>query len=295
MVCVLALLLCLLSWAPSQAQQLNLVAREHSLASGLVAWWRAVPGFTMGITFYDLMGFTNGTLMNMQGGLGPISGWSGTAREGGYMQMNFNTDDDYITFGTAPVLSDLPQKTIACWIYLKSFGGGSLARILDKQTSNGWFLQVNNSEIVNGFSLLQDATSFYKWGVANTLTLNTWTHIAVVYDNTGPFQPVFYVNGVNQASVTTITAGSGAALSDAASTLYLGDNATATRILDGSVDDIRIYNRLMTPGQVRLLYNLSLQGDPGLLMQPGLQAVAYAPLVGNPDFFPFFRPPHLGR
>jgi len=209
---LLALLLLFLDWQLLHAQQPAVVDWTHPITRGLVAWWRGMPGFTGGMQIVDFTGRgTLGTFLNMSSAsaFGGTSGWAPTGRQGGYMHMALDGVDDAVTFGTPAVLTDLPQKTICAWIYLRSFGGGSLARIIDKQANNGWFVQVNNSEITNGFSYLHDFTSFAKWGVANSLSLNVWTHIAVLVDSTAVVAPNFFVNGVLQTSVTTITTGSG--------------------------------------------------------------------------------------
>ena len=86
------LLLCLASasWALGPYALLD---RTHPLTRGLLGWWRAVPGLTGSLNLYDLLGVDNGILANMGSGLGSTSGWSPTAREGGYMQLNFDGTD----------------------------------------------------------------------------------------------------------------------------------------------------------------------------------------------------------
>jgi large repetitive protein len=82
---------------------------------------------------------------------------------------------------------------------------------------------------------------------------NTWVHLAATYDGT---TIRFYYNGIEETSKPGPT-------SIATNTLPLSIGAQgATRLFQGSIDEVRVYNRALTPGEIRRLANLCL-GDLG--------------------------------
>jgi hypothetical protein len=124
--------------------------------------------------------------------------------------------------------------------------------------------------------------------------------VCVVYDNRSASNlPIFYVNGFNAGTVTTVQPASGTADSDALSPLYWGGNPSGSRTFHGAMDDLRMWNRQLSGKEIWEIYSRSRQGDPGLLDMPGAQtvpaAVAAAPPPGHPGFLPFFQPPRLRR
>jgi hypothetical protein len=85
-----------------------------------------------------------------------------------------------------------------------------------------------------------------------TLTDNVWIHFACVYD---PYQPGavpdIYLNGVKQ-NITELGFGTGSLIPNGG-TGYIGNSAARDRGFDGSIDELRIYNQLLTAEEVRLL------------------------------------------
>jgi hypothetical protein len=72
----------------------------------------------------------------------------------------------------------------------------------------------------------------------------------VAYDTSSVAnRPVFYING---KLVTTVvrTTPSGSKSSDAASTLSIGNTSTLDRTFDGAIDDVRIYNRILSTSEI---------------------------------------------
>ena len=298
--CLLVCLLCLLGAAPAYAQSLMVVNRQHPLTQGLRGWWRGLQGFSTGLLAYDLSPYSAvGTLTNMSG-FGGTSGWSTTTRLGGFFQLNFDGVDDFVAIGTPSQLADISQKTLAAWIYPTSYGLNAVGRILDKRgATGGWNWYVDNNNVTNGIGFAQDyngQAGTGRWTMTNVIPLNTWTHVGLSFDAATASAPFIYINGVSQGQASVVLTPSGALTSDASTSLYLGDDTSAARNYQGAIDDVRIYDRLFTQGQMKLLYDLSRQGDPGLLFdqQQRLVLMNQAPSA-TPDFFPFFQPPRLRK
>lgn len=99
----------------------------------------------------------------------------------------------------------------------------------------------------------------------STVTLNTWYHIAAVFDESSLSQSTLYINGVNSkySPYDAGTIGNVNSLSSANS-LIIGAQSGPTMPFNGIVDDVKIYNYVRTPAQIIEDMNAShpLGGSP---------------------------------
>ena len=215
---------------------------------GIVGWWKFDE--TFGTTAADSSGSSNtGTLT---GSPGPF--WTTGQVNGG---LDFDGVNDYVDASIGASITDIRVRTVSAWIKLDSFGELNLGRIVDKRILGGWTFMVNNSEITNGLGFNQDFTTVIgRWAVANVLTIGPWYHVAVVYDsNSTSNVPTFYVNGTAFAITNTFETPSGSYISDATSSLRIGGRDSATRLFDGLIDDVRVYNQALTQTEITDLFN----------------------------------------
>jgi hypothetical protein len=150
-----------------------------------------------------------------------------------------------LNFTTTPI-------SIAAWIYPISFGGGSQGRIVDKFKTTfpqtGYALWIDNSIGVNslrfgtGFSVSTTIAT-----INNSITLNTWQHVAVTYAGTSC---TFYVNGASVGSSSSITNPS-----SGSNSLIIGNNSSGTNNFDGKIDFVKIYNASLSARDIADLYN----------------------------------------
>jgi hypothetical protein len=75
-----------------------------------------------------------------------------------------------------------------------------------------------------------------------TLPLNTWTHLAATYDGSALR---LYVNGA--LSTTFLVSGT---LAPTTNPLRIGGNTIWGEYFRGLIDDVRIYNRALTPTEI---------------------------------------------
>jgi hypothetical protein len=78
-------------------------------------------------------------------------------------------------------------------------------------------------------------------------TLNTWTLMTTTYDGA---VMIVYKNGI----VLTSSSASGS-LTPGTNPLYIGYRNGSTEIFPGLLDDVRIYNRALSPAEIMALYN----------------------------------------
>jgi hypothetical protein len=119
-------------------------------------------------------------------------------------------------------------------------------------TGDGWVIRMNidNGGILNfgqGFTVGRG-----WWAIpSGSISLNTWQHIAVVYDvSSTANDPLIYLDG-SPLLVTEANTPSGSVRSDASINLRLGNYAGGTtHTFDGKIDDARIYDRMLNPTEI---------------------------------------------
>lgn len=175
---------------------------------------------------------------------GASSGW-GKGRFGPC--FNFDGSDDAITTPSFSSFSSTQSHTYAAWV--KYNNGGTYVWLINAGTtgSTGSSLVIRNNNAVGFF--YQGSNGIVS-DTAFPLTAGTWYHVAVVYNGvTGT--ATFYVNGKKGDTTAGL-----AAWSSGATPIILGQWATgSTYPLSGSLDFPRIYNRALSPSEVRELYS----------------------------------------
>ena len=151
----------------------------------------------------------------------------------------FDGINDYIATDITPVLDLTNNYTFEAWVNRKSptiFG-----RILDKSTVN-LFVHTNNNPIYTENSLvlsITTATATYVINTgANTVQLNKWHHIAFTVSSANVY--TVYIDGV--IAPFTATGTPAAARSNATNSAFIGGNASLTRGLNASIDEVRIWS-----------------------------------------------------
>jgi hypothetical protein len=138
----------------------------------------------------------------------------------------------------------------------------------------------------NGYSLRLDSAEFFSFSVYSGTTqkgisttgsatpfrgadLNTWNHVAGVYNPTGAPQMLIYKNG-NRDATTSANAGQEpvAAPTDGSEALQIGKDYGANAF-NGNIDEVRIYSRALNDAEVGVL-NTMVQPAAGTLSGGGL-------------------------
>lgn len=147
---------------------------------------------------------------------------------------------------------DLQNLTISAWIY--THGSTDEQAIVSKfQGSNPvdreWLFRVETSNRLSFFT--RDNSTQGQIQSTNTISLDSWHHVAVSF-NYSNLSVSFYIDGVKQSNIESspstqfhnedeiITIGSWQS--------GVNDN------FNGSLDDVRIYNYVLSPDQIKMLY-----------------------------------------
>lgn len=208
------------------------------VADGLQAWWK--------------MDETGGTIAADSSGNGLNATASGATFTSGYISnaLSFNGSSAAATF---PSL-DTSQITLAAWVRADGQGNSAFPRILDTPGYRLFFRFDNQGS--NGFDFATYSTGNGDWfSGANTISTGVWYHVAATYDRSSFANvPTLYVNGIS-TSITTITSPSGTQPSYGG-TGRIGNTSALSRAWKGAIDDLRIYNRLLTAAEIKTLASM---------------------------------------
>ena len=140
--------------------------------------------------------------------------------------------------------------TVEGWVKLDSGGGGNVARLVSKDAYFIYFREDSYNNIRLQYTFNGGGA---EWYTANdTFTFdNKWHHVAVTYDNSDlANDPSIYLDG-KLLPLGTIIRPTGSRDSDVGDVLYVGNNPTGIRTLDGSVGMLRMFSDIRTAAEIR--------------------------------------------
>jgi hypothetical protein len=154
-----------------------------------------------------------------------------------------------IEIGGSPQLVLTSDVTATAWVRVEQYL--SVGYIVGKTTDAtylGWRIATDSpSDFYLDVPIADyDAGNGYSAGVTNQLT-GTWLHIAATFQGGGDL--LFYVNGVQVDS----TAGPAGILDDPNANVRIGCRADTSNFFMGLIDEVRIYNRALSAGEIAAL------------------------------------------
>ncbi|MEP6637265.1 MAG: LamG domain-containing protein, partial [Acidobacteriota bacterium] len=235
-------------------------SQNNKIVNGLVGMW-SFNGPDVTDKVYDRSGQGNNGYF-----IGGATSSAKTIGKIGQALKFVKSTSQHVDAGIPGSLTDLAQKSVCAWIKPSSFGtgltgGGDIVSKHETATSHGWFLTLTDFD--GGVQTLYFLQTFSVSGYAiwrapaAAITLNQWQHVCVTYDDSSTSNnPSLYVNGVSQ-TVSIVGPPSGSVFSDSAANLFIGNFSDLTAPFDGPIDEVRIYNRILSATEIRNLY---LQG-----------------------------------
>ena len=199
-----------------------------------------------GITVQDFSGHGNtGTIH------GPASWVPGKI---GSYAVGFNGTTNHIDCGNGPTLDLTTDLTIEMWAKFASFavspcliskGGGN--------TSQFWMdIRGAGTNILHG-GYTAAAVACYAT-TNHVFPLNEWVHIAWTYDK---IRTILYVDGAEVANVPK-----SCTLNSNADPVRVGCRGPAGQPFSGSIDEVRIYARALTPAEIARPYAARIPAFP---------------------------------
>jgi hypothetical protein len=220
------------------------VANVEAATAGLIAAYDFDQG--TGTMLTDVSG---------NGNHGVISGavWTGTAKYGG--ALSFDGINDWVSIGDAPSLDLTTTMTLEAWVRPTALGGDWRTVIL-KERPNGLTYALYATDGASRPPAGYVASGNGDRGAVgpSVLPVNTWSHLAVTYNGSALR---LFVNGVLVRSRSV----SGAGVTSTG-TLRLGGNAVWGEFFSGQLDDVRLYNRVLTASEIQADMNTPLSSEP---------------------------------
>ena len=167
----------------------------------------------------------------------------------GQYALNFDGSNDRVDLGNPALLQFTGALTVAAWVWPVSLSDNG--RIITKgggSGNRGWSLNVENSGVW-AFQIASSSTALASLQVGS-VPLNTWTHVAGVYDPSGTPSMKLYTNGVLAATLTT---GVPAAQYNSGMNVSIGARADGTTRWNGRIDEVRLYARALSAAEVATL------------------------------------------
>jgi len=117
--------------------------------------------------------------------------------------------------------------------------------------NTGWIFRRSSSNAISGI-INTSSGQIESVGSNSSVSINTWYHVVMTYNNSGDKVVHLYQNG-QEVTYSTKGTTTSAPLDDSSYSLYIGEIGTWD--FNGKIDDLRIYNRALTPSEVEGLYN----------------------------------------
>jgi Concanavalin A-like lectin/glucanases superfamily/Domain of unknown function (DUF1929)/Bacterial Ig domain/Glyoxal oxidase N-terminus/Fibronectin type III domain len=202
--------------------------------------------------------------------------WTGTAKFG--TALAFNGNNSWVSVPDFGALDLTSGMTLEAWVYPTALGAGVWRNVLIKERSGGEIFNLYANADTNAPALfvVQDP-KVGSIGLRGTspLPLNTWSHLAATYDNV---TLRLYVNGVVVAS-RSLTG----PLLPSTGPVRVGGNSVWGEFFQGSIDEVRIYNRALTQTQIQTDMTTPLGLAPPPPPPPGADVVGeWSPVVDWP-------------
>ncbi|MBI2096757.1 MAG: LamG domain-containing protein [Candidatus Sungbacteria bacterium] len=165
--------------------------------------------------------------------------------------LNFDGVDDRVSLEDVNAFDGLGTYTISAWVYAGSAGEGSAGRIYDKRNSGATGLQLNILTANGSTTVAVTHDSTTRNAQANAISTRLWQHVVVTYD--GSLFPKIYVNGA-EVSISCSASCAFAGFTANAVAAQIGNTASEDGTFDGVIDEVRIYNRVLSASEVLALY-----------------------------------------
>ena len=203
------------------------------MALGSSSCWRFNEG--AGDTAFDSLG---GRHAAIRGNPVWVTGSFGKA-------LQLDGDGDYLEVGRIPGLS--AEQTKMLWIYIKSLASDGVYLIDEGGSGNNNWLELYDPNGDGNPRLRAGFDSFNYIDSKVRIKTGCWYHLAVVTKASGNL--AIYINGQLDNSASEMSA------DNRPQAIVIGaDAATKTGCFNGMIDDVAIYDKPFSSGQVRQAY-----------------------------------------
>jgi hypothetical protein len=210
--------------------QAGTLSNFNEVFPGLVAYYTFDEG--SGSKAYDTTPYNNhGTIY----GATWVDGVIGKA-------LSFDGVDDYVEVPDSTNLRGFSNLTILMWVKIPS-GTGYWGFVSKTERSNGWQFIKNYPTRPIFFEIFEGGSNIGSYAYSySQIPENTWTQIGIVVEG---LTWKFIINGTVDRVFT-----SSRALTHSTVSLWIGSSRASTPYLNGTIDEVRIYNRALSADEI---------------------------------------------
>ncbi len=169
--------------------------------------------------------------------------------------LNFDGINDFVAINNSAV-GNFGTSNYSIEFWVKKTASGRYPVISKRTTCNNevfWQVTINSSNFVE----FEEGINYHSLTSTSTITLNTWTHIAVVRQGTNKS---IYINGVLSGSTSTAPANNHSSNTTA---IRFGRDACSGTFADwfkGELDEVRIWTKALTSTEIQESRNCEIFG-----------------------------------
>lgn len=209
-------------------------------------------GLFLHYSFDEISGTTvTDSSSNKLDGMVPAGGTWVSGKLGGGLDLS--GQQQYVTL-PAGILTSLHSITVALWVYWR--GGAVWQRIFDFGSGSSQWMYVSPNSASSSmpglrFAMLNGAP--YEYGMGVNLASKAWSHVAVTLASP---DSAIYINGESRAT-SVLMAIQPSDLGNTSQNWIGRSQYDTDPYLDGIVDDLRIYDRALSPAEISALAKLT--------------------------------------
>lgn len=245
----------------------SVTAIKHSSSSTIYTTNNCSSGLSCGLVGYwtfDGKDMLNGTVQDKSGngGKGNLKNTAtSTLYAPGKIGQGFNFDgiDDYVDV-TASATDNLNNITICAWIkpnrVQTAFTDGFPVLVMkgSNTSSNYWDLYLEGTKAPYEFGTSYDVGNGGYSQSGPVIVADVWSHICAVQNGLLSSNYLLYLNGASTPNGGDLGGSGDSRSSDTGVHLNLGSDIGGYKY-SGLLDDVRIYNRVLSEIEIRQLYN----------------------------------------
>ncbi|MBU1997275.1 MAG: LamG domain-containing protein, partial [Candidatus Omnitrophica bacterium] len=177
----------------------------------------------------------------------------------------FDGTDDGVELYSPSILDDVNTFTYSAWAKVTDTDGNS--PIIEKGNGSSRRKYLVYGATTGGSPRVISAyvdcttTDASSSSVTNTYSVNRWDHVVATYDDKGDRTPRIYING-SEVTYDSQTACVGNVVSEAANNMRIAlTPGTGFYEFAGRIDDVRIYNRVLSLDEINALAKAEVHWD----------------------------------
>jgi hypothetical protein len=172
--------------------------------------------------------------------------------------LSFDGNDDYVDVPTDPAFNLRYELTIEAWINPDTLSTTHQNSIVDHGNSYWFYISTGQK-----LSFLRFKNGAYTAiSTDATILTGTWTHVVATYNSSASDQVKLYING--HLSKTGSLNGP---IDSVTSPILIGDRGDLHHF-DGTIDEVAIYNKPLTPQKIRQDYYQGILNHAGYCASP---------------------------